>query len=234
MTTAESKPAGKEATKAMMSRSSSEPNQTATTNLTGAEIAATDAAGVEPMNRFPSAVIVTRQKGTFSPGCSPSEVAHLLIDIFDAVNRNDKDQLTRLFPSSFNAYSVHDSRGAHFTTQHRDKLLAYIAERHKQHEHIRLLGVDVAQGISSKADIVYYVSRQADDLSDNSYRIADAKGSVFCEQRWLWTSVMNTWPSGTEAKISHALTVLCPQPPVDSPENAVIACARNSSRDAKD
>ena len=185
-------------------------------------------------------IVVTQEDRALPVGCSPSDVAAILMDFFDAVNRYDPEQLARLWmlhekSESLPRYWYGMDEGDHaagrrdFSTSTIDSLLAYFSGRHRQRERMRLLAVDVGGPREDNGvDVAYYLARSADDLP-GGVRIADAKGAIDCKARRTMVASLSTWPAWESSDIvaaAYTLTSLCPPPPPERPRNAVIACAR--------
>ena len=179
---------------------------------------------------FPSIpeVIVTRDNNMLPAGCSPREVAQLIMRFFDAFNNGDQEVLgSFFFKSGFEWYSVTEGnpkeRGRHFVAYTPDDLLVYFVERHKQNERLRLLMVDVAgPSWHGGVDISYVLNREADDLwpgLGGPERIAEGKGAINCQdqQIFVWSMAMN---------MGNFAARLCPEPPTGSKSDTVVACAR--------
>ena len=183
-------------------------------------------------------VIVTRDDSTLPSGCGPREVAQLIMRFFDAFNNGDQEQLDRFFgfESGFQWYSVTEGDpskgGRHFVAYNPEDLLAYFAERHQQHERLRLITVDVAgPSWHGGVDIAYFLTRRADDLEpglEGSERIVHGKGAINCEKQQIFVWSMGM-PMVDEKQPSGPLwreIGLCPDPPAGTPPTAVVACAR--------
>jgi hypothetical protein len=181
-------------------------------------------------------VIVVRDNPTLPKGCSPAEVAQLIMGFLDAYNNGDQEQLIRFFPRTFEWYSdtvkadgveVDEEHHFNFTTRpgSQDVLLDYVAERHQYGDHLRLVSVDVAgPGWHGGADIAFRLTREADDLEpDGHERYVEGGGTISCQTREFMVWGMGTRPP--DYPESH-LARVCPEPPAGTSENAVIACAR--------
>jgi hypothetical protein len=163
-------------------------------------------------------VIVTRDDSGLPAGCKVHEVADFISRFFDAFNRGDRAQLTRFFASSIQWYTVTDAKGS-VTVSTRDDLLTYFADRHKHHERLRLLKIRVSgPSWHGGGDIVFLLTRQADDLDGGSQGqpiLANGKGAMFCKEQAIFVWAMSTGSGFGE----------CPEP-AKIPANTVIACAR--------
>jgi hypothetical protein len=163
-------------------------------------------------------VMVTRDDTGLPAGCKVREVADSTSRFFDAFNRGDRTQLSRSFSSSLQWYTVTDAKGS-TTLSNRDDLLRYFADRHKHHERYRLLKIRVSgPGWHGGGDIVFLLTRQADDLDGGSSGqpiLADGKGAINCKERAIFVWAMATGSGFGE----------CPEP-AKIPANTVLACAR--------
>lgn len=181
-------------------------------------------------------VVVTRDNERSPTGCSPREVAEVLLRFFDAFNRGDQQGLTRFFDPEFEWYSVTaassgNDRGSHFVTANRDALLAYFARRHEQHERLRLRALRVS-GASwhGGVDFNYVLWRDAEDLAPElggAERIAEGKGAIGCpgQKIFVWSMAMNHIAPGQEQEYLDSVRPGCPEPPAGTPPTAVIVCA---------
>lgn len=177
-------------------------------------------------------IIVTRDSNSFLENCSPLQVAQLVTRFLDAFNRGDQQQLREIFALGGGWYSV--SEGSQYSEERNqfvaydiDTLLTYFAERHQQEEQQRLIQIDVSEASwHGGVDIALSLARKADDLDPgtvSSERIAQGKGAINCQAQkikvWSVGTLMPDPPPGL-------IFILCPLPPADVSENAVIACAR--------
>jgi hypothetical protein len=164
------------------------------------------------------AITVTRDDSGLPAGCKVREVADFVSRFFDAFNRGDRAQLTHFFASSIQWYMVTDAKGG-MTVTTRDDLLTYFAARHKHHERLRLLKIRVSgPSWHGGGDIVFLLTRQADDLNADSQGqaiLVNGKGAMFCKEQGIFVWAMATGSGFGE----------CPEP-AKIPANTVIACAR--------
>lgn len=186
-----------------------------------------------------STALVTRDDPELPPNCRPRQVAALITGFFDAVNRGDTSGVSRFFslvdgpegmtPSAWYTITENDpaSGGRHFVAYEQHRLLDYFGERHKQHERLGLVMVDVA-GPSGHGgvDISYVVTRHADDLETvigGTVDYAEGKGAINCKtgKIFVWSMAQST--SAPESNLSIRP---CPTPSGWKPGDAVIACAR--------
>ena len=130
-------------------------------------------------------VIITGQSDGAPSGCSPREIAHLIVQFFNEFNRGDQKELARFFNPTFQWYYVGQDG---FETSNRDKLLAYFAERHQHREQLRLIKIQV-NGWDEPRGLVHFgplfFSRHADDINraNNPEGITDGKGAIICEEK---------------------------------------------------
>lgn len=187
----------------------------------------------------PTPILVTRERSDLPAGCSPEEVARVLIDFFDALRTNDVERLLKRTAlstdpdtvASTNWYAVNepaDRDGVrNFLSDTQAELIAYAATRQQQHERLQLRAVDVDPGEDgSIVGIVFYLNREADDLVAGRDHVASAKGSVDCATQRIRAITIMMWPAGGELEIDRHLRSLCPAPPAGSDPNAIVACAR--------
>lgn len=178
-------------------------------------------------------IIVVRDNPALPEGCSPTEVAQLIMSFLDAYNRGDREQLADFFPSTFEWYSdtivdsAEDDDKRSFDFSFRNRLLDYVAERHQHGDRLQLVAVNVAgPGWHGGADIAFTLTREANDVRrgpEGRERYAVGGGAIRCQSQKIWAWGMGTAPPDfPESDLSH----VCPVPPDGAPENAVVACAR--------
>ena len=192
-------------------------------------------------------VIVTYESNVTSDRCDPTEVAELVVDFLNAINRGNREEISRFFGDNFQWYSTGE-----YNTQDRrfirrvsymaeesntgggtisgprdeiiEQLLDYFAERHEQHEQMQLLEIASVGG----GNVYYEIRRRADDLDVELWGpdfVAEGKGFVDCENRTVdvWSMAMNTpLPASSDTDVMRS--VVCPTPMVNPPQNAVLAC----------
>jgi hypothetical protein len=184
-------------------------------------------------------MLVTRGAPTFLPGCGPAEVAGVLVDFFDALNENDAERLVLrsalgvepapVTPLAWFAVLDGDSADGtrNVVADTQAELLAYAAERVQQHERLQLLATDAdPSAYDDSVNIVFYLSRRADDLLDGPEHMTTGKGAVECSSQRIRVLTISTWPRGGEQELDRHLRALCPAPPAGSPQHAIIVCAR--------
>ncbi len=119
-----------------------------------------------------------------SPGtqqqCTPQEVHRLVEGFIDAFNRGDIAQLDQVVSSQqFSWYST-DAPGQRLNAEAYDRsnLMAYFAARHRQHERLALISLDVTFTNAREGGFWFRVTRSADDgLPPTRY---SGKGGVQC------------------------------------------------------
>lgn len=200
-------------------------------------LAAAVAAAVSPeRSQAPSdEIVVTRDSISLPAGCTPRQVASLLMRFTTAFNRGDRAALTRLFPEQdppgrarepdgtvFRWYSVTEVTGRTVAFYDLKDLFPYFARRHLQGERLRLLSVDV--GPSSRREAVgigYALRREANDLPPNLSPYAHGKGEIDCRRQRIYV-----WSMGHGGREP---VVACPRPADWTPVGPVLACARSGS-----
>lgn len=132
-------------------------------------------------------VIVAGDTSGYPEGCNPGLVADLIMEFFDAYNNGDQEELTGFFSPGLQWYS--DTKGGgdlHFVTYDRKELPSYFGERHKQHEQLQLVALNVIEPPRPTASLVHFAyvyRRRATDIQpgpDSTTRIGDGKGAVTC------------------------------------------------------
>lgn len=171
-------------------------------------------------------VSVTRDDPGLPQGCSPNEVAHLLLNFLEAYNVGNQDELAELFAFGRESwFSDSLTEAKNFTAYNEAEMLEYLADRYQHEDSLQLRQVDVAgPSWHGGADIAFRLMRKADDLKpDTRERYVEGKGAIYCQ-----TQQIMVWSMGTVSPdISEAdLVQLCPDPPDGTPENAAVACAR--------
>ena len=123
----------------------------------------------------------TPYAASYPVGCSPAEVETFLIRFLAAFNRGDQAALPAFFPTSVMGRGAHDFNGVafvwysmtdqrldgskrHFVAYELPALWEYLAERHAQHETLRLASLAVSQQDTFTVNIALNLYRTADDL----------------------------------------------------------------------
>jgi hypothetical protein len=190
---------------------------------------------------LPQEIVVTRDSPTLPSGCSPREVAQLIVRFLDAFDRGDQEQLAGLVfrspapgiePSQW--FAVNEDGGRHFAAYDLRTFLAYAAQRRQRHERIRLLAVSVAgPSWHGGADILYTLTRHADGWRTElpwlgrgrQERTAVGKGAIDCANQVIRVWVVTVTRERPRAGESGA----CPKPPRGAPPAAIVACAGQGS-----
>ena len=191
-------------------------------------------------------VLVTRDSLSLPTGCSPREVAGTVQRFFAAFNRGDRKSLDGVFVqrdptghnpgrpdtpvrTAFQWYSTGER-----LIDYRRLLLAYFAERHRQHERMQLLSIAVGSR-GYEAHITYVIRRDADDLPvglGGNERIAFGKGAIDCRAQriFLWTMGMDT----ARGQEYPNLRWECPVPEPWTPGRPAVACAGTLAPNAQE
>lgn len=145
-----------------------------------------------PISGSPVVQASVRNKDRLPAGCALEETVQFLTGFLDAFNRGDADDLVRVFPTEvaypnvdergFQWYSVTDQSG-NYVTYDPAELPAYFAGRHKQHERLQLLALEVAASWHPGVDLVFRVSRVADDLPLHEM---NGKGAMSCDDHTIF------------------------------------------------
>lgn len=111
--------------------------------------------------------------------CTAGLVHEIVPQFIDAFNRGDLTELDRLFATSnFSWYST-DSPGQRFDQAAKDRstLIPYFAARHRAHERLELISVNVSYALPGDAGFWFVLTRSADDLQPTRY---NGKGGIQC------------------------------------------------------
>lgn len=188
----------------------------------------------------PAEVEVTRDSPALPAGCRPSDVATLVGGAYRGFSEGDAGEFASAFATGrdFQWYSMTSGRAdpAHFVTRHPRGLPAYVVERHRQREQLRLLmvAVDREPNDESAATISFLGVREADDLAAHRGGrawVIGGKGEVDCERRRVYVMSTGTYrPYEPGAPLRVALP--CAKPNDWDPSGrVVIACARGGTKD---
>lgn len=112
--------------------------------------------------------------------CTPQGVHQVVERFIDAFNRGDIALLDQLVSQQQFVWYATDSPGQRLNAEatNRDDLMAYFAERHRQHEHLVLNSLDITFTNASKGGFWGHLTRSADDgLPPTRY---SSKGEVQC------------------------------------------------------
>lgn len=196
-------------------------------------------------------LLVTDDDASLPDGCRPREVGRLVLDFFDAFNRGDREELSRLFfvsegpsppdfsPEGYYPWSWYlvsevgeggEIQGG-FVSYDQDEMLDYFARRHEHGERLDLLKVGVTGGgllgEEGNVGITYVLTREADDLGPRlggPGHVAFGRGGVNCARRQIfaWSMEMSTEENRSAREASRWL---CDEPPGWRPEKSAVACA---------
>jgi hypothetical protein len=172
------------------------------------------------------ALIACGGGGAPPPGCRPDDMAERVTAFLDTFDRGEPAPLAAFFPErDFKWYVVSDvgpdGRARRFEGRDRAATLAYLAERQRQHERLRLrqLRADPDGGADS-VGFAFTLERQADDLpSGIAGHLATGKGSVACA-----TGTITVWSMGQSLAGAPAGTG--PGAAADMPGSAELQGAR--------
>lgn len=194
------------------------PRETATgaTLPAGPPLAMVTAAPLDaaPTARIPSGTPTPYPTPQLPVGCDEDGIRLVVKDFIDAFNRGDQAGLSRVFPAKgsdgdhpwtgdpeqlrwFTLVRANPSKGVNALNLYtREALLAYFAERHAQHERMRLveLVVNTAGGSPGAPAINFRIARAADDLPEDTF---PGKGGVSCTHGviFLWSQGGGPYPS---------------------------------------
>lgn len=155
------------------------------------------------------AATASRSAAARATTCQGQEVERVVTGFIAAFNRGDQVDLARFFPAKgsdphdpahawygdpnqlrwFTLVRANPGRGINALNLYtRETLLVYFAERHQQHERMRLVSLTInpAGSTPSAAAINFRVARQANDLPGG---IFPGKGGINCAQGtiYLWS-----------------------------------------------
>jgi hypothetical protein len=112
--------------------------------------------------------------------CTPQGVHQVVERFIDAFNRGDIALLDQLVSQQQFVWYATDSPGERVNAEasNRDNLMAYFAERHRQHEHLVLNSLDVTFTDATRGGLWAHLTRSADDgLPPTRYV---SKGEIQC------------------------------------------------------
>jgi hypothetical protein len=136
-------------------------------------------------------VTVTGDPG-LPAGCNtPYDVAVLIANFLDAINRGDNRGLARFFGAGLMWYSVTEPQ-RNFVAYNQGDLLQYFDQRRTQHERLQLESIDV-RGPSwhGGVDLAYTLNRHADDLNPQGQSLR-GKGALDCRDRTIFVWSMGS------------------------------------------
>lgn len=139
----------------------------------------------------------TSGSGDTSNQCTPQEVRQVAERFIDAFNRGDTGQLDQLVSGDqFGWYST-DAPGQRLNAEADDRsdLIAYFAARHRQHERLVLISLDVTYADVGRGGFWFRLTRRADDgLPPTRY---SGKGEIQCATRpssvVVWAMARDPW-----------------------------------------
>lgn len=182
-------------------------------------------------------IIVIRDERDLPQGCSPREVAQLMMHLLNAFNSGDQEQFIQFFPPAFQWYSdgwrtVAD--GVDIDPDHlfvsrpgnRQDLPDYLAERHQQGDRLQLLMANVTEEGQRRALVNFRFVREADDVEPGvggNKRYVHGVAVINCQSQTFFSLGMGIAPPDIQE--SDLARTLCPEPPADAPENAAIVCS---------
>lgn len=180
-------------------------------------------------------VIVTRDERELPEGCSPRKTAELTMRLLDAFNRGDQEQFTQFFPQTFQWYSDGwrtEINGVNIDKDHlfvsrpgnREALPNYIAERHQQGDRLQLYKASIIERDQRRALVIFQLFREGDDVEPgvDGKRYVNGRAMIICDNQTFFSLGMGIAPPNIQ---ESDLARMCPEPPADAPENAVIACS---------
>ena len=162
----------------------------------------------EAIRRPSMRVDVVRDSGRAPETCAPESVGALVVEFFDAVNREDVAAIPGFFAEDFEWYSITEGNprkgGRHFVARDHQELEEYFSKRATHDERMHLLEITV--GYDKARDlghVVYELLRTADDLDRYGARV-HGKGAIQCS-----TGQIYVWSFG-QGKGSGSIGELCP------------------------
>jgi hypothetical protein len=181
-------------------------------------------------------VIITRDERDLPQGCSPREAAELMMRLLDAFNRGDQEQFVQFFPPTFQWYSdgwrteidgINIDEDYLFVSRpgNRQNLPDYVAERYQQGDRLQLYKASIMERDQRHALVNFQLTREADDVApgvDGNKRYVNGSAMVVCENQTFFSLGMGIAPPDIQ---ESDLSRMCPEPPAEAPENAVIACS---------
>lgn len=179
-------------------------------------------------------VVVTRDTQKLPSGCGLRQAAGLMTHFLDAYNKDNQDQLRRLFPDRAELqtwlYSMNRGRKPEVSVDNRKDLLNYFANRHGHHDRMRLLSIMATPSSRSsnsqpRVGIVYSLSRRAGDLEKGSAGLGWStigKSVIDCKRQEILLTSMDTSP--VKPGDNFASNNQCPEPADRNHNNVIIAC----------
>ena len=119
---------------------------------------------------------VTFVAGAAPPDCPPAKVAGVVLAFFEAFNRGDQVALRGVFAETAMFNSPNPPPRNFFSSTGQRQLLDYFAERHGEHESLRLTKLQIAYS-GDRAGLAPTIDRRADDIVPET---VSAKGEIDC------------------------------------------------------
>jgi hypothetical protein len=166
-------------------------------------------------------VLVTRDSAVAPAGCGPSEVAALVMRLFDHINRNDSGAADLVAPEMApdgGWWSVSGGPpSSRVTAATSDEFRSYVQRRFQMEERLRLVEIAVSYR-GNLADFGIKLQRTADDLPTSGDRDwnTEGKGAIDCRRM-----VVVVW-SITTVPDSELTDPSCPR--FVAKRNRVVAC----------
>jgi hypothetical protein len=139
--------------------------------------------------------------GAVPPGaasCTDSTSHQLVESFISSFNKGDTGELDRLFSWDFFEWYSTDAPGVRVDQEAYDRagLMAYLAQRHREHEHLTLesfqFNGESAGGLGALGNFEFELTRMADGLGPTSY---GGKGVIAC---WSNPHTILRWSMGHE------------------------------------
>jgi hypothetical protein len=127
-------------------------------------------------------VVVTRSVRPLDADCSPRRIAVALRSLTTSFNRGDIRAVVRRFSGSFQWYTVSEAGEQTARVFRRADLFGYFRARHAAGERMRLLMLDVSNGVGHVGSSLVLL-RPAPDLAagvGGTARLAEGKADVDC------------------------------------------------------
>lgn len=197
-------------------------------------------AGIDewPVAEVGNGLIVLGKTSDYPEGCSPREVAELILRFFEAYNAGEIETLKDYFGRPLQWYSDTKTSIAggeyerlHFAAYNLEQLWPYFAARHQQNDTLQLLMLHVSHSRHDVVDMGFVFRRQANDLQsgqDDETRIGNGKGSMRCPGREISTWSMGLAEADADELEYYYRIASCTHSFAEIPEEVVV-CARESN-----
>ena len=150
---------------------------------------------------------VTFTAGAAPVGCPPAKVAGVVLAYFDAFNRGDQVTLRGMFGQSVIFTSPNPPPRDFFISSGQQQLLGYFAERHAQHESLRLIKLQIGYGSGDRVGLDPTIDRRADDIVPET---VSAKSELDCALGAITVWAQGGWGrSPTPVPTGFALPASC-------------------------